>query len=175
MKMCKNCGEEINKRNARSVYCSKQCYGQAKFKRHYKKYGNRYGNRYGKNVCKKCNSEYNPTRRHQKYCGYECAAAAQRKYLSIPECLENASRKLDKKIGYVRVYCPMHPQANTWGYVYEHRLIMESILGRILNKEEHVHHINSIRWDNDPNNLKVLSSSEHSKITAEAKFKKEII
>jgi len=84
--------------------------------------------------------------------------------LTIPECLENASKKLDKKIGYVRVYCPMHPCTNTWGYVYEHRLIMEGIIGRYLDKQEHVHHKNGKRWDNRIENLEVMSASEHLKL-----------
>ena len=73
-------------------------------------------------------------------------------------------RKIDKNIGYVRVYCPMHPKANTRGFVYEHRLIVEGILGRYLTTQEHVHHINGTRWDNRPENLQVLSASDHGKI-----------
>jgi len=64
------------------------------------------------------------------------------------------------------VYCPMHPKANTWGYVYEHRLIMESIIGRHLKDNEHIHHINGKRWDNRPENLKIMTPKEHSVLTA---------
>lgn len=88
----------------------------------------------------------------------------KKKYLSIPQCLAEASRKLDKRIGYVRVYCPDHPKANTWGYVYEHRLIMEGIIGRFLANNEHVHHINGMRWDNRPENLQVLSASQYARL-----------
>jgi len=119
-----------------------------------------------KQKCEKCGKKYNPTRNHQRYCSLKCSSEARKKYIDIPQCLKDASRKLDKKIGYVRVYCPMHPKANTWGYVYEHRLIMESIIGRHLKDNEHIHHINGKRWDNRPENLKIMTPKEHSVLTA---------
>ncbi len=46
-------------------------------------------------------------------------------------------------------------------YTFEHRVVMEGILGRKLEKGEIVHHINEIRNDNRPENLKVMSRPEH--------------
>ena len=157
MKTCRKCGRQLE--GNRKLYCSFECYNRMKASRAYDRYKTT-----AKALCERCGREFNPKRKNPKYCSSECSSDARRKYLSIPDCLEGAARKLDKQIGYVRVYCPMHPKANSWGYVYEHRLIMESILGRHLTENEDVHHVNGKRWDNRPENLQVMSSSEHSKI-----------
>lgn len=44
---------------------------------------------------------------------------------------------------------------------YQHRHVMESILGRKLRSDEHVHHINGIKTDNRPENLQVMAACEH--------------
>lgn len=41
-------------------------------------------------------------------------------------------------------------------------VLMESILGRKLKKTEVAHHINTIRNDNRPENLRVMSRSDHT-------------
>lgn len=63
--------------------------------------------------------------------------------------------------GYVLVKAPDHPDADTRGYVYEHRLVAEQKLGRRLESDEHVHHKNEDRQDNRWENLEVLHETEH--------------
>jgi hypothetical protein len=57
--------------------------------------------------------------------------------------------------GYRVVYAPQAASASKTGYLPEHRLVMEEILGRALRKEEHVHHKNGQRADNRPENLEL--------------------
>lgn len=49
-------------------------------------------------------------------------------------------------------------------YIDEHRIIMETWLGRKLKKGEQVHHINKNQADNRIENLSVLSIIEHKQI-----------
>ena len=46
----------------------------------------------------------------------------------------------------------------------QHRKMMEKILGRKLQPDEDVHHINGIHDDNSPENLQVLKHSEHLRL-----------
>lgn len=63
--------------------------------------------------------------------------------------------------GYVMIRQPNHPHASD-GYVLEHRLVMEGILGRYLTHDEVVHHIDGNPSNNDPNNLELFASqSDH--------------
>ncbi len=67
--------------------------------------------------------------------------------------------KLKDKNGYIYIHSPNHPHKNGTDYVFEHRLVMESYLGRYLKPKEVVHHINGIKDDNRLENLKLFSCS----------------
>lgn len=60
--------------------------------------------------------------------------------------------------GYILVHQPGHHRASKKGYVYEHILVAEQKEGRPIRRHEPVHHLNEVRDDNRPENLKVMPS-----------------
>ena len=64
--------------------------------------------------------------------------------------------------GYILVKTPGHPHADNRGYVREHRLVMEGLIGRYLTPTEVVHHDDRNRANNSPGNLLLFpSNAEH--------------
>lgn len=64
--------------------------------------------------------------------------------------------------GYILAYAPLHPHAHADGYVMLHTVVMEQHIGRYLEKDEVVHHINHDRTDNRIENLKLMNKKEHA-------------
>jgi HNH endonuclease len=61
--------------------------------------------------------------------------------------------------GYWYVWAPDHPAKTEAGYVAEHRIVAERLLGRLLRRVEVVHHIDGDPKNNAPENLQVFSSN----------------
>lgn len=59
------------------------------------------------------------------------------------------------KAGYAMLRNVDHPRAARSGYVFEHILVMEDLLGRHLVADENVHHRNGVKDDNRPENLEL--------------------
>lgn len=65
---------------------------------------------------------------------------------------------------YRYIWKPLHPHASNSGYVEEHRLVIENILGRILDKDEVVHHIDNDGFNNSPGNLLLMTKKTHDRL-----------
>jgi hypothetical protein len=72
--------------------------------------------------------------------------------------------KRQKKIsdGYTLIYIPEHPKSFK-GWYYEHRLVIEAELDRILQEWETIHHINENKSDNNLRNLFLCTREQHNK------------
>ncbi|MDA2921707.1 NUMOD3 domain-containing DNA-binding protein [Patescibacteria group bacterium AH-259-L07] len=63
--------------------------------------------------------------------------------------------------GYILLNMPEHPSAIN-NYIYEHRYSTECMLGRFLESKEVIHHIDSDRKNNLPENLYLFDTqAEH--------------
>src|SRR3546814_18680564 len=73
-----------------------------------------------------------------------------------------------KKNGYVMVFQKDHPRrsGSRGNYVFEHIVVMEKHLGRYLEKDENVHHINGVRDDNSIGNLELWVKTQPTGIRA---------
>lgn len=66
--------------------------------------------------------------------------------------------------GYIYINSYNHPNKDHHNNMFEHRLIIESQIGKYLNIKWEVHHINGIRDDNRPENLICfISKSAHQR------------
>lgn len=69
--------------------------------------------------------------------------------------------------GYITIYVPSYPRptsSNYDGWQYEHVFIKELELGRFLNSNECVHHLDGNRGNNHPSNLILMTKADHARI-----------
>lgn len=86
---------------------------------------------------------------------------------------EFGGHKKKRQDGYIEVYSPDHPNASKNGYVMEHKLVMEKHIGRRLERDEVVHHINHVRDDNRINNLQLMTFKEHASLHMRERWQKK--
>lgn len=58
---------------------------------------------------------------------------------------------------------PIHPNANSKGLYPLHRVLMENIIGRLLLRNEIVHHKDGNKENNNNDNLELMTVSNHSR------------
>ena len=71
-------------------------------------------------------------------------------------------RKESAGRGYIYVIVKGHAMSDSRGRILEHRYVMSEHLGRPLNKDEIVHHIDEDPSNNNIENLELMSTEEHS-------------
>lgn len=143
-------------------------------------------------VCPQCDKSFTPKYGNYKAggqcCSQSCAAKhRQRPRYQVPTIIcqhcrqsfvaHNARRRYTPRFCSLQCLGLSRRQekvAQSEGYVYvrdedgneilEHRLVVERRLGRKLQPDEHVHHVNKVRPDNRDENLVVMKNGDHSRM-----------
>ena len=169
--ICQFCKKEYsvyNYRQDKSKFCSYKCFWKWRkgknfnFKTIFKKgFIPWNANRFIYRNCLICKTKFKvilSRKKRAKFCSRKC----QSQWCSESFKKENGPNwKGGKKYqnGYILIHKPDHPNSISYGYIFEHRLVMEEYLGRYLEKGEVVHHINSKRNDNRIENLELFGNN----------------
>jgi len=137
---CPECGATFTRppshaARVKTAYCSRQCNGAARG-REWAKHGH------------KGRAAWSP----------ETAARVAESMRGEKNQAWQGGSYIEPDKGYRMVRRPGHPRARANGYVAEHLLVMEEQLGRPVVLPEEVHHINKVKTDNSPSNLKIYAT-----------------
>jgi hypothetical protein len=134
---CK-CEREKGRKYCRKHYLERRKELRAKKKTEGKETRTRY-----KCVCLVCQKEFQGWRKDSLFCSRECFSK---------------TRQSPVKNNYI------YDSKNYKSNLFEHRNIVEKILGRKLHTNEVIHHIDCNPKNNNINNLLVISRSNHAKL-----------
>ena len=157
---CEQCGKEFHPKGGRfktNKWCSKQCW---------------YASHRVYTKCLTCGKEFYYLKKRivRKYCSRKCYGGNQ----IHPSNFRGEKHTTGK--GYVDIYVPDHPYVKDHPYkrVPEHRLVMEKKLGRYLYPWELVHHKDTIKSHNDPDNLELWVRNHHNGSRVDEIYTEEI-
>ena len=117
------------------------------------------------NTCPICNQEFSPKRKEQKICSVTCRQKNNAKGRNGQKTGVQSKQYKPRltKDGYLRMYSGKHLYANGRKAIHVHVMVMEMHIGRALQLDECVHHINGIKTDNRLENLELMRHAEHSR------------
>ena len=119
--------------------------------------------------CLFCNKKFfDYLSNNRKYCSRSCHGKNNtRTQYKVGHAPNDKNFKTGKVLckGYVMVLNKKHPNATLpHGYIREHRIVMESIIGHHLLPEEVVHHKNGIKSDNRKENLQLFNNHKEHRL-----------
>jgi hypothetical protein len=156
---CENCGKEVTKYRSNFIksihhYCGQKCATEYQVKSR-------------KDKKEKCNLDLKKFSKTCNFCREEFYSRNLKKKFCTDLCKDKSREGIARlsKFGYIQLSgYHTHPMSNNNGVILEHRLVLSEYLGRMLNKNEIVHHINGNRQDNRIDNLELTTRSEHAVI-----------
>mgnify|MGYP001587756592 FL=1 len=177
---CVTCGVTYERTGQSQRYCSPECRGAIRLvpngKRKYRVA------RHEEKTCEGCGVTYVPSSSYQRYCTTRCRETSQKVAGTCENCgaeflavhgqrfcgmnCKYSATVGDRRVvdGYVLLRVPKGtPGARgSQPWIPEHRYVMQQSLGRPLDKDETVHHINGDKTDNRLANLQ-LRQGRHGK------------
>lgn len=163
-----------NSKSTKQPFCTMKCYGEWQKGR---KYEDRGRTKKLKSLCtqENCNKKLKGhgycTNHYYKYiekpkynikdkvirllnnCIHCLKQTKNKKYCSIKCYALNQTKPFIIKKGYKKILMSTHHRADKKGYTFEHIVVMENHIGRLIKFPEEVHHIDKNRANNDISNL----------------------
>lgn len=119
--------------------------------------------------CIVCSTEFFSKNVTPKFCSRKCKHSLghneeTKAKIRAKRALQIIKTSPIMRSGYVYIKTWGHPFCGKQGYVAEHRLVMEKHIGRFLNPEETVHHVDGDKTNNSIENLELFATrGEHTK------------